>query len=354
MFGLDSIAKSVRPRSDGDAEKASRFLEDASVDDETAHCFEYGCHVGHAFRLQRFLASPCIARDGPVEWAQSMGKVVITYDLPSDLDVQGLTVEMNRWQLKVSTPSLDGKRQPIPELTRDLWHTVRSLHSFWSVDGEEPGRALVVVLTKQDHASWKELWKPDPIGRVIFRRSPFLQSSAQYATSGDDRWTTLPRDAPTIGSRAEPNVEKPFRCFPKKLCLGAHNEELESPRSAAIYVLFDTFHLQYLHGFLPLEDALMAEIGARIVRLWLKFELESGGYVLLFEAELESECLLELSTWAMTWRQSRQPVGDFPALRLSIVLREDARQERIVRRARYASELGGPDEVRALATALDA
>jgi len=340
-----------------EANVSSKVPAPASPEGEllTEEGFAFGTYLdGQTFQLQRFLALPASEKEGDIEWAQSMGKVVILYQLPEKIDESNLVVEINRWQVKVSVA--EGKhRRELPAVSGDLRYTVRRLNSFWRLEANDDqagagGDTLVIFLTKQEHLPWKELWKPISKTSTIYRRTPFVYGNGAYMVTGEDRWMALPRDEPQWGSLESPNIDKPYSFKPRKLCVGA-DDAIRDGCSASVHILFDRHELMQLHAFCPLEDILCADVTETQLRVYIKLFVD-GRYIHIFEGDLEGPCIPEKSSWEMAWcRHCEEPFGDFPALRVNLVLRGEAQSGGpVFRSRRHVTDLGVPEQVEGVAT----
>lgn len=270
----------------------------------------------HVFSLTHFPAEPAkVVEPNGVQWEQTMGRVVITYDLSavacisSEEDVE---VRLSNREIYVSIKSdnAEAHSTPISAINGNLREPVRKNGSFWTLIGDEDDniepsvQRLRVTLLKRFHKAWSGLWRdtsdvkwrPDPqLNRMFMGYINDIKFGGDVKRAeppppdlGDYTPVRLPHGNPLLKAITSEDEK-----LLKALCPSVHDLE-EYDEHLEIYVHLRKSMLKDFEGRAPLEDIFGLEIEReQLITVFLR----GAAPMPIFYCQLEETIVSEWTTW---------------------------------------------------------
>jgi hypothetical protein len=289
---------------------------------------DWGFYDGRNFYLRCHAATPTKGNVAGVEFAQSMGKIMLRYPLTSaQLDLSqedgGLVVEMSSWCMQVSIMR-DGRATKIDALCGDLFDDIRRSMSWWTFEENtgDPSRVtLLLVLIKLRHKRWDTIWSQsvlNPRRKRAFAWGPQMQ--LQAPKDEEAQLMRFPQGSPQ--DRGDDVYLD--EVTPEEFVTGieADKEDLDF---VTVLVHLDREVLDQVTSQIPFEDCFAADVGPSSLELFVR---TTNGNSRVFRGDLLGHVIPEYSTWQLIQSVRRDlpansdvkaPAYWNPALRIRLV-----------------------------------
>lgn len=285
--------------------------------------------------LRQFPVEPAEGGSGDVQWMQTLGKITLSYVLPSVKAENEILVELSQYDLTVT---ISGKK--VQDLSGHLFGEVRHGHSWWSLH-KAPGKSqnLVIQLVKQQSKAWKSPWFTAQGLKLHPSRGAYIWNEVQQERVSEESRESVWQGnmqvqwRPTLDPTEEelalwrPRENKGrfapksdnFVCYPDDVVVGI--DAKQDTNSITIRCFFEAEMLEYMQEKAPLEELLACDVVDDQVTVFLHGDDQNP----IFMAELWGLCLPDETTWKMASSEAyrhRQNRLDLPCPALVVTIQK--------------------------------
>mmetsp|Transcript_107607 Transcript_107607/g.195745 ORF Transcript_107607/g.195745 Transcript_107607/m.195745 type:complete len:682 (+) Transcript_107607:130-2175(+) len=263
----------------------------------------WGFFDGENFYLRCHAAVPETGSVDVMEFAQSMGKIMLRYPLVGDelaLARQGgLEVKMSCWQVEVSLKAQGRKAEKIEAISGDLYDDIRVNLSWWMLEENEEEKdwkvTLLLVLIKKRHRRWHTPWsEPSPFNTHRKKAFPWrkdMQMPKPPQAEEEEKLAKMePGNPEESGGGRHAKIQD---VAPQELCTGVDTEK-EDAETISVIVHLDEEVLETLTEHVPFEDIFGADVGPTFLQAFVR---TTSGDNRIFWGDLAARVIPEYSTW---------------------------------------------------------